>query len=182
MVSHRSITLEIGSYITLVLILLRPTVIIYTIVRFSKLKEWLHLFIGAVLSLSLGGILPLICLYAFANLDNNSWGTRGIFNKSGRQHQQIKSPVSGQPFVVANLKWKTAQSSSLITGFCKKILFILFFFIINLIFIIVAIDKNNQNISSSICVFIQSFTLIPQLIISSLYHSDIHFCVSRHEE
>lgn len=163
------------TYMTLFLISFIPSFELYIIFNFSPPKEWLKLFLGFILYRFFCGLSPLIMLYTLANIDNRSWGTRGISDEN--QGINYKDPFLWQdlPFFKGNSQWKAAQASVLINGFSKKLIFMFTFFFINLIFILFVLNPETQEITFFICILILSFALLPQCFISSLYHAGLCF-------
>lgn len=163
-------SVDIWSYIVLFLIILRIVFMVYPILRFSRPKEWSKLFLGFISCLLLGGLTPVIALYSLANVDSQSWGTRGITHENKGASQVDKVALPDLPFVKGNSKWQAAQVSSSITGFYKKLIFITAFFLINLLFIFWASNEENNELTPFICILLQSFTFIPQFLMAFLHH------------
>ncbi|MEH2222496.1 glycosyltransferase family 2 protein [Nostoc sp.] len=163
------------SYMTLLLIIFRTLFELYIILKFSHPREWLKLFSGFILYRFFCGLSPLIILYTFANLDNRSWGTRGISDDSQEINQQDPSFWQDLPFFKGNSQWKASQTSVLIGGFSKKLIFMSAFFFVNLLFILFMSNPETQDIGFFICILILSFALLPQCFVSSLYYAGFSF-------
>ncbi len=163
------------NYITLFLVVFLPLFEVYIILKFSQPKEWLKLFSGFILYRFFCGLSPLITLYTFANIDNRSWGTRGISDENQGMNQKEPHLWQDLPFVKGNSKWKAAQTSVLINGFSKKLIFLVTFFLVNLVFILLVSNVETQEIAFFVCILILSFALLPQCFVSSLYHAGLCF-------
>ncbi|WP_341530579.1 glycosyltransferase family 2 protein [Nostoc sp. UHCC 0302] len=163
------------NYMILFLIIFRLIFEVYIIFKFSRPKDWLKLFSGLILYRFFCGLSPLITLYTFANIDNRSWGTRGISNENQGINQKDPSLWQDSPFFKENSKWKAAQTSVLITGFSKKLIFMFVLFFVNLVFILFLLNPETQEIAFFICSLILSLVLLPQCFLSSLSHAGLCF-------
>jgi hypothetical protein len=164
------------TYIIFLLMIVRSAAVLWVIVKFTKPKEWLPLLFGFLLTHLLCGIFPLITLCAFANMDNRSWGTRGITHDSKGVNLQ-ENPLQDLPFVKGNSRWKAAKARSFVSGFSKKLVFMVAMFSFNLMFIFLSLGTGYQRNTAGflMCLVIMSFASLPYFFFSSLYHAGIWF-------
>ena len=167
---------DVTIYVIFMLMVVRPVAILWIIFKFAKPKNWLILLVGFFSTYFLCGIFPIINLCAFANMDNRSWGTRGIAYESGEKSQQ-KKLIQNSFYVKTNTEWQANKVMSFISGYTKKLLFVILIFFLNLIFIFLSIGRGYQNtlIGFLMCLVILSFVSLPHLLFSSLYHAGIWF-------
>ena len=164
------------TYAIFLLMVIRPAAVLWIIFKFARSKERLRLFIGFLFTYLLCGIFLLIPLSAFANMDNRSWGTRGITHESKEVSQQ-DGLLQDLPFFKGSSKWRAAKVPSLVSGFSKKLIFMIILFAANLIFIFLSVGTGYQYSLTGflMCLVIMSSASLPYFLFSSIYHGGIWF-------
>ena len=166
-------------YPTIALLFLRPILSFYAIFKFSKPRDWIKFVFGFILT-QFSFIHTTITLYSIANLDNRSWGTRGIVHEEPfielRKYITCAFLSKNWFYLKDNTKWKAVRRSGKISGFWKKVGLLVLFSLINLFYILLtsSLVKFQNDFIFFLSLFIFYIACIPEPIMSTFYH----YCMS----
>ena len=132
--------IKLQNYLTLILIFIQPILLLILAIKSSKYTKRIRLICGFACNYFLGlPISNIIYLYSFANLDNRSWGTRGVDQELLNQplNHKFDNFFENRIYVKGSCKLQAAQEQDKynITGFTKKMLGLILFLVINFVLI-----------------------------------------------
>ena len=174
-------TVEPDKYLILGIFSMGLAVNFYTIFKFLNSRKWIKLICGSIVN-QFSFILLIIVIGSIANLDNRSWGTRGIIHEkpSTELRKDIISAFLNKEliYVKNNAKWQAAQQPGKLSGFWKKIIILVLFSLVNLFYVFLfspSLDSHNNLsfILSFSIIYMSNILSLPSFGLSIFYHSQM---------